>query len=138
MDGPVGERVERHDRARCELAVEGEIERQVHQRAAHVPEQPRIAGRPRQRDERREQLVGVQGQHRAPHAAAEVVAQERIRPEIGLALDEDVVDGVIDVDPEAARRQSGHEGPALGGDGRRGAGGDGGHEMSAGAHGLET
>src|SRR6185436_13848178 len=65
----------------------------------------------------------------------EVVAQERPRPQIGLALDEDVVDGVIDVDPEATRRQPGHERPALGGDGRRGAGGEGGHEMSAGAHG---
>ena len=56
-----------------------------------------------QRDQQREQLVGVQHEGDPAHSLLAVVAQERRRPEIALAFDHDVVEHVIHVDEKAAR-----------------------------------
>ena len=71
--------------------------------AEDVSPQRRPVGDPRERDQQREQLVGVQHEGDPAHSLLAVVAQERRRPEIALAFDHDVVEHVIHVDEKAAR-----------------------------------
>ena len=71
--------------------------------ADDIPPQGHPVGDPRERDEQRDQLVGVQHEGDAAHSLLAVVPQERRGPEIALALDHDVVEHVIHVDEKAAR-----------------------------------
>jgi hypothetical protein len=76
----------------------------------------------------------VQEQDRPLDPAAEIVAEEGVEPQIPLALEEDVVHGVVHVDQETAGDQPGGERGRAGGAVRGGAGCRGGDEVPAGAH----
>jgi hypothetical protein len=88
----------------------------VERDAEDVPPQGHPVGDPRERDEQREQLVGVQHEGDAAHSLLAVVPQERRGSKIALALDDDVVKHVIHVDEKAARDHAGDE---RGGAGQR-------------------
>src|SRR5688572_6941026 len=102
MGQTIEEAVEGNDRTGRELAVEDQIERQVHEPADEVPPQPDRVAPPRGDGQHREELVGMQGEDDAPGAALEVVAQEGAGAQITLSFENDVVDGMIDVDEESA------------------------------------
>jgi hypothetical protein len=111
MNDPVAEAVERRDRAWREPAVPDDVEGKVHQPAHEVAEKWHRCRPPANQQQGREQLVGMQGQDDTLRASLHVVAQEGARCETSSALEEDIVDDVIDVDEKAARRHRGGEGP---------------------------
>ncbi|PYM23395.1 MAG: hypothetical protein DMD80_26280 [Candidatus Rokuibacteriota bacterium] len=134
MGEPVGEAVEGDDRARRDLPVEGEVQRQVQRRPQQVRPEPEGSGPPRGEAEQREELVRVQQEHGVPRAAFDVVAQERVGRQRAIALEEDVVGDVVQVDEESAGRD-GSGGRPRPGEGRgAGTGDGGGDEVASRAH----
>ena len=102
MGETVPKAVEGDDAPWRQLAIERDVERQVHQGAHEVaPEQGRVRP-PRECAEEREQFVRVQHQHGPSRAPLDIVAEEGARPQVTLPLDHDVVREVIEVDEEAA------------------------------------
>jgi len=85
---------------------------------------------------RGEQLVRVQRQHDPPDPALEVVLEEGRRPEVAPPLEDDVIEDVVDVDEEAAGRQTGNEADAPRRRVHGGAGNGRGDEMASRAHTL--
>ena len=106
----------------------------MHERAHEVRGQQGGVDPPRNRNEHGEQLVRVQHQNRVTHAPLEVMAEERSRSEIALPVEGHVVDGVVEVDEEAAAGDRGREGPGPGRVRRCRAHGGGRNEVSAGTH----
>ena len=56
----------------------------------------------------------MQRKHGAAHPAFHVIVEKGARPQVALPLDEYVVDRVVDVDQEAARRDAAGEGDGVG------------------------
>src|SRR5262249_36054097 len=98
---PVGKAVEGHDRSRRDVAVEPQVERQMQRRAPQVGPQPERAGPPRDHPEEREQLIRVQHEHRPLRTSLDVVAEKRVGCQAAIALEEDVIDGVIEIDQKS-------------------------------------
>jgi hypothetical protein len=122
--------------ARGELAVEDDVQWQVQQHAEDPAPEPSNLRNPCDTGQQDQQLVRVQEKDDPLRLAADVVSEKARRAQVALALEEHVVDHVVDVDQEATGGQARDEGRVARArvDGRARCGG--GDEVPAWTHGA--